>query len=77
VCVYLWSHADLCRVDTCEDKTENGYENQASLKFFTEMLDRVMGAPINLYFDVTPIGQIQTRFGRDLGAVEGQFYNIM
>jgi hypothetical protein len=58
-------------------KLKMDMKTRASLKFFTEMLDRVMGAPINLYFDVTPIGQIQTRFGRDLGAVEGQFYNIM
>lgn len=46
-------------------------KTQASLRFFTEMLDRVMAAPINLYFDVTPIGTIQSKFTRDLGAVEG------
>lgn len=38
------------------------------------MLERVMQAPINLYYDITPIGRIQTRFTKDLGAVEGQFY---
>lgn len=31
-------------------------KTRASLKFFIEMLDKVMAAPINLYFDVTPIG---------------------
>lgn len=45
--------------------------------FFNEMLERVMSAPINLYFDITPIGRIQTRFTKDLGAVEGQFYQIL
>jgi len=50
---------------------------RASLKFFTEMLDRVMTAPINLYFDVTPVGQIQSKFTKDLGAVEGEFYNLL
>lgn len=50
---------------------------RASLKFFTEMLDRVMTAPINLYFDVTPIGLIQSKFTKDLGAVEGEFYNLL
>jgi len=41
------------------------------------MLDRIMQAPINLYFDITPIGRIQTRFTKDLGAVEGNFYQIL
>jgi len=41
------------------------------------MLERVMQAPINLYYDITPIGRIQTRFTKDLGAVEGQFYYIL
>lgn len=36
-----------------------------------------MAAPINLYFDVTPIGSIQTRFGKDLNAVEGPLYNLL
>jgi hypothetical protein len=52
-------------------KLKMDMKTKASLKFFVEMLDRVMAAPINLYFDVTPIGSIQTRFGKDLGAVEG------
>ena len=34
------------------------------------MVKRVMAAPINLYFDVTPIGRILNRFSRDLGNVE-------
>ena len=29
-----------------------------------------MAAPINLYFDVTPIGRILNRFSKDLGDVE-------
>jgi len=36
-----------------------------------------MQAPINLYFDVTPLGRIQTRFTKDLGAVEGDFYMLL
>lgn len=39
-------------------KLKMDMKTKASLKFFTDMLNRVMSAPINLYFDVTPIGQI-------------------
>ena len=30
------------------------------------MMNRILNAPINLYFDVTPIGQILNRFSKDL-----------
>lgn len=36
------------------------------------MLVRVMNAPINLYFDVTPIGRILNRFSKDLSVMEQQ-----
>ena len=49
----------------------------AGLKFFREMLDRIMEAPINLYFDITSIGAIQSKFTRDLGAVEGSFFDVL
>ena len=35
-----------------------------------EMLKKVLNAPINLYFDVTPIGRILNRFSKDLNVVE-------
>lgn len=35
-----------------------------------EMLGRVMNAPINLYFDITPIGRILNRFSKDLSVIE-------
>ena len=34
------------------------------------MLTRVLNAPINLYFDVTPIGRVLNRFSKDLQKVE-------
>lgn len=49
---------------------------ETSRKFFIMMLDRVMHAPINLYFDVTPIGRIQKKFGADMDSIEGGFYNM-
>jgi len=30
-----------------------------------DMLSKVLNAPINLYFDVTPIGRILNRFSKD------------
>lgn len=39
---------------------------KTSSKFFNMMLERVVSAPVNLYFDVTPIGRILNYFGTDL-----------
>jgi len=38
-------------------------------KMFNQMLNKVMHAPINLFFDVTPSGVILNRFGRDIDVV--------
>jgi len=37
-----------------------------------EMIRKVMNAPINLYFDVTPVGRILNRFTKDLSLAETQ-----
>ena len=50
---------------------------ESSRKLFFTILDRVMHAPINLYFDVTPVGQIQKKVGADLEAVESGFYELV
>ena len=34
------------------------------------MIERILAAPINLYFDTTPIGRIINRFTKDLQPVE-------
>ena len=49
---------------------------ETSRKFFDMMLKRVMNAPINLYFDITPIGRIQKKFGADMESIESSFYMI-
>ena len=52
------------------------------------MIDQVMKAPINLYFDTTPLGRILNRFSKDLSVVESSmvfeigtcyvnFYNLL
>ena len=45
-----------------------------SRTFFNMMLDRVIHAPVNLYFDVTPVGRILGIFNFNLQAVEGILY---
>ena len=37
------------------------------------MLSRVLKAPVNLYFDKTPIGRILNKFSKDLNQVESGF----
>ena len=35
-----------------------------------QMVERILNAPVNLYFDTTPIGRILNRFTKDLEPVE-------
>ena len=35
-----------------------------------EMVDRILNAPINLYFDKTPIGRILNKFSKDLNVLD-------
>ena len=35
-----------------------------------DMIKRVLGAPINLYYDVTPTGRILNKFSKDLSVIE-------
>ena len=51
-------------------------------KLHSDMVDRVLDAPINLYFDMTPTGRILNKFSKDLGVLDlnlifisGTFYN--
>lgn len=37
------------------------------------MINRVLKAPVNLYFDTTPIGRIINKFSKDLNQVEASF----
>ena len=42
------------------------YNLRACKIIHKEMIFRVMHAPINTYFDVTPIGRILNKFSKDL-----------
>ena len=43
---------------------------RAGKKLHNQMIERVLKAPVNLYFDVTPIGRILNKFSKDLNATE-------
>lgn len=37
-----------------------------------EMIDKIVLAPVNLYFDITPVGRVLNKFSKDLNAIETQ-----
>ena len=39
-----------------------------------ELLEYVYRAPINLYFDITPIGKLLNRFSKDMAVIDEQIY---
>lgn len=43
-----------------------------SLKIHSDIVKKVTNAPINTYFDVTPVGRILNKFSKDLTAAEGE-----
>ena len=43
---------------------------KASKSVHNSLIENVMSAPINLFFDVTPIGKILNRFSRDLQTLD-------
>ena len=47
------------------------------IKLHNDMINRIVKAPINLYFDVTPVGRIINRFSRDLGNVQDHFSHMV
>jgi hypothetical protein len=40
------------------------------------MLDRLLSAPINLYYDITPTSRITSVFNRELYGIQISFYQI-
>ena len=47
---------------------------RASRKIHQKMIQRVLRAPINLYFDVTPIGRILNRFSKDMAVLDTSIF---
>jgi ABC-type multidrug transport system fused ATPase/permease subunit len=50
------------------------YSMWATKKLHRRMIDKVFHAPVNLYFDTTPIGRILNRFSKDLNTMETIFF---
>lgn len=49
----------------------------ATKKLHEHMIENVLRAPVNLYFDTTPIGRILNKFSKDLNAVESSYGFIL
>ena len=45
-----------------------------SRKLHDNLITRVFQAPVNIFFDVTPIGKILNRFSKDLSVVDEQIF---
>ena len=46
---------------------------RAAKKLHEKMLEHTFNAPVNLYFDITPIGRILNKFSKDLNGLEQNF----
>ena len=46
------------------------FQWKAAKKLHAEMINRIIQAPINLYYDVTPIGKSLNKFSKDLNGLE-------
>ena len=47
---------------------------RASRNMHNRMIHKVLRAPINLFFDVTPIGRILNRFSKDLAVLDTSIF---
>jgi ABC-type multidrug transport system fused ATPase/permease subunit len=46
---------------------------RALKRLHEQMIDKVLYAPVNLYFDVTPVGRIMTKFSDNLNVLSNSF----
>ena len=54
-----------------------GWTLIATRRLHKDMIRRVLEAPINLFFDVTPVGRIMNKFSKDLSSIESQQGGLM
>ena len=58
---------------------------KAAIKIYNKMIKRVAYAPVNLYFDITPLGRILNIFSKDhnvvtcmsIKGIPKHFYNLL
>ena len=61
----------------CQSACMQYFSLYATRKLHQDMINNIMKAPINLYFDTTPLGRILNKFSKDLNQLETDFgYNI-
>jgi ABC-type multidrug transport system fused ATPase/permease subunit len=70
-CTGQFTLATLCSVFVFGRVFSLQYHSwNATKALHQDMIDHVLKAPINLYFDTTPIGRIMNRFSKDLQMIE-------
>ena len=52
--------------DSIKSKVNHDLLKNTKKKFHSMMLEKVINAPINLYYDVTPVPRLLSYFDRDL-----------
>jgi len=62
-----------CLVESVVQNTTKDLVRSTYKGFFSMMLEKVMHAPINLYFDVTPISRVTKSFSEDIHAIDYGF----
>ena len=50
------------------------YSWHSSKKLHEDMIEKILQAPVNLYFDITPIGKSLNKFSKDLNHLQGGFH---
>lgn len=71
--VFLITMHCLCTVLANQINMYNGHKTGEY--FFMDKIKKIFNAPINLYYDITPIGQIMKRFDRDFGCINGWIFH--
>lgn len=44
-------------------------------EYFQKLLDRLIKAPVNLFFDITPVARVLGYFNEDLSQMDEGFFN--
>ena len=76
ICVILLILTIVALIMIGTQIAQNTMTFRTTKNLFQMMIDRLMCAPINLYFDITPISRILSVFNRELYGIQISFFQI-